>query len=103
MKIMVSSSSTGLKLKLTGRMDFACIRDAKEKLGQILEAGRDVVVDLSGIDETDTSAVQLLVLFKREAERNGKGCQFVRAQGRVAEMLEFFRLPGLQIDPETGA
>lgn len=103
MKIMVNSSSAGLKLKLSETMDIGCIQDAKEKLGQILEAGRDLIVDVSGIDEIDTCAVQLLVLLKREAERNGKSCQFVRAQGRVAEMLEFFRLPGLQIDPAAKA
>lgn len=99
MKIMVNSKGDHLKLQLGDSLDISCVQDAKEKLGPILEVGKDMVVDLSGLEEIDTAAVQLLLLFKREAERRGLGCQFVHPGPAVGEILEFFHLPGLMIGP----
>lgn len=99
MKIMVNRAGDQLKVRLSESLDISGIRDAKEKLGQILEAGRDLVVDLSGVDEVDTCAVQLLMMFKRDADRRGIGCQFVHPVPAVAETLEFFHLPGLLVGP----
>lgn len=99
MKIMVNRKGDQLMLKLAESIDISCIQEAKEKLGPILEMGRDMVVDLSALAEIDTAAVQLLMLFKRDADRRGIGCQFVHPGDAVAEILEFFHLPGLLVGP----
>lgn len=95
MKMMVNRRGDHLRLHLAESMDIGAIRDAKEKLGPILEAGRDMEVDLSAVEAVDTSAVQLLILFKREADRRGIGCRFVQPSPAVAETLSLYRLPGL--------
>lgn len=95
MKMTLNREGDHLELRLAESIECACVQDAKRTLGPILEMGRDMVVDLSDVDAVDTSAVQLLILFKREAERRGLGCNFVRPAPRVAEKLELFRLPGL--------
>ena len=99
MKIMVNRKGEQLKLKLGETIDISCVREAKDKLGPILEMGRDMVVDLSALEEIDTAAVQLLMLFKREADLRGIGCQFVHPGSAVGETLEFFHLPGLLVGP----
>ena len=100
MKMMVNRNGDHLKLQLGEAIDISCVRDAKEKLGPILEMGKDMVVDLSALEEIDTAAVQLLMLFKRDADRRGIGCQFVHPAPAVAETLEFFHLPGLLVGPD---
>lgn len=95
MKMVLNREGRHLSLRLAESIDCTCMQDAKRTLGPILEMERDMVVDLSDVDAVDTSAVQLLILFKREAERRGLGCSFVRPAPSVAETLELYRLPGL--------
>lgn len=101
MKIMVNKKGEGLKLRLSETFDIACIRDAKEKLGPILQMERDLVVDLSALTKMDTAGIQLLMLVKREANRKGFGCQFIHPASSIAAVLEMFHLPGLVVDPDA--
>lgn len=99
MKMMVNRKGDHVMLQLGESIDISSVQDAKEKLGPILEMGKDMVVDLSALEEIDTAAVQLLMMFKRDADRLGIGCQFVHPSPAVAETLEFFHLPGLLVGP----
>ncbi len=99
MKMMVNRTGDHLRLQLAESMDIGSIRDAKDKLAPLLEMGRDMVVDLSAIDEIDSAGVQLLILFKREAGRRGIGCRFEHPAPVVAECLDFFRLR----EPDIGS
>lgn len=99
MKMMVNRTGDHLKLMLSDALDISCIRDAKEKFGPILDMGRDMIIDLSALEEIDTAAIQFLMLLKREADRRGLGCQFVHPRPAQAEILEFFHVPGLLVGP----
>lgn len=99
MKMMVGRSESGLHVRLGESLGIADVREAKEKIGPVLEMGGDLVFELAGLEEIDTAGVQLLFAVKRECDRKGAGCQFVHPDPRILSTLELFRLPGLQLDP----
>ena len=70
--------------------------------GLLLEAlsAHDVVeVDLSRVGEMDTSGVQLLMLFKREALRLGKEGRLVGHSPAVRDVIDFLQLAARLGDP----
>lgn len=91
-KMMVNRTGEHLRLQLSESMDIGTIQEAKDKLAPLLEMGRDMVVDLSTLEEIDSAGMQLLILFKREARRRGIECRFERVAPVVAECLDFFHL-----------
>jgi len=101
MKMMVNNKPDHVGVRLAETLGIACIHDAKEKFGQLLAMGRDLVVDLSGLEEIDTAGIQFLMLVKREADRNGFECRFAHPRSNLAETMEYFHLPGLLVGPES--
>lgn len=63
-------------------------------------ASRDgVEVDLSKVAEMDTSGVQILMLFKREAQRLGKEGRLVGHSPAVREVIDFLHMAAWLGDP----
>jgi len=101
MKLMVNRKGEALKVRLAETLDISVAGDAKEKFLQILDTALDLEIDLSALAEIDTSGVQLLMLLHQEARSRGTGCRFLHPSAGVAEVVEFYRLPGLESVPAT--
>ena len=58
-----------------------------------------VELDLSQVAEIDTSGIQLLMLAKRESQKQGKTLAIVAHSPAVQELLDFYNLAGFFGDP----
>jgi ABC-type transporter Mla MlaB component len=71
----------------------------KARFLEALAAFDAVEVDLSRIGEMDTTGVQLLILFKREAQKLGKVGRIVGHSPAVREVIDFLNLAAWLGDP----
>lgn len=85
-------------LALEGALSF-------ETLPQVLEVSREyssrpdlpdrLTIDFSAITEVDSSAVALLLEWRREAARRGKGLYFVNLPANLLALAELYGVTGL--------
>ncbi|HQZ46317.1 MAG TPA: STAS domain-containing protein [Usitatibacteraceae bacterium] len=85
-------------LSLEGALSF-------ENLPQVLEESREyssrpdlpdrLTIDFSAITEVDSSAVALLLEWRREAARRGKGLYFVNLPANLLALAELYGVTGL--------
>ncbi len=52
--------------------------------------GAEVTVDLAGITEVDSTAVSLLLEWRREAERHGRCIRFVNLPGNLTSLAKLY-------------
>ncbi len=85
-------------LALDGALSF-------ESLPKVLEKSREytarqdlpdrLTIDFSGITEVDSSAVALLLEWRREAARRGKTLQFVNLPANLLALADLYGVSGL--------
>ena len=72
---------------------------AKEKLLAALEGCQELELDLSQVGEIDTTGAQLLIMAKREANRQLKSLRLVAHSAPVREVLDFYNVVAYFGDP----
>jgi anti-sigma B factor antagonist len=85
-----------LLLTLRGELDIATAPELETLLDVRLGAGREVVVDLRGLDFMDSSGVRVLVAAHAQAGRAGTRMSLVRPEpgSAVAKIIEVSGLDG---------
>ena len=87
-----------------GELDLAEVGELRDRLGRLLGAEQETVLDLSGLTFIDSSAIQLLFEATRDAKANGWHLQ-LRNPSPVT--LDTLRLAGvvmmLGLDSEPSA
>ena len=73
--------------------------ELKQKLLDALLQTELLEVDLSQVSEIDTSGIQLLMLTKRESQKQGKTLAIVAHSPAVREALDFYNLAAFFGDP----
>lgn len=91
--------STNHRLLLEEDLTIYHAATQKPQLLEALAAHDGVEVDLSKVAEMDTSGVQMLMLFKREAQRLGKQGRLVGHSPAVREVIDFLHLAAWLGDP----
>jgi len=86
-------------LSIAGDLNIYAAATAKQDLLQALEAVDQLEVDLSGIEDFNSSGVQLLLLLKREAARQRKQLEFVGHSSVVREVIDLLNLGAQLGDP----
>ncbi len=71
----------------------------KDRLLAALANAQELELDLSQVSEIDTSGFQLLVLTKREAQRQAKTLRLVAHSAAVREVLDLYNMVGYFGDP----
>lgn len=88
--------------RVAGRVQFDNFVEHREKGEAAIETSAgDVVIDLSGLEHSNTLAVALLTAWYRAAEQRGKSIRFVGVPG---DLLDIIELSGLtEVLPVQGA
>lgn len=83
-------------LTLRGELDLATAPELEELVNERLDAGREVVVDLRGLEFMDSSGIRVLVAAHARAARTGGRLIVVRprAGSAVSKIIEVSGLDG---------
>ena len=65
-------SQERVRFRPEGELSIYTAADSKVALLNALAGAEDLEIDLASVTEIDTAGVQLLILLKREANRQGK-------------------------------
>ena len=86
-------------LRLEGEMTIYNALEIKLRLMEAVGRGANPEIDLSAITEVDTAGLQLLILAKDEAARQGKTLRYLNHSAAVVEALDFCNLTSRFGDP----
>ncbi len=79
-------------LRLWGDLTIYHAAEARSRLGEELARDPELEVDLSGIEELDTSGVQVLLWLKAEARAQGQSLPFTSHSPAVLEVFDQLNL-----------
>jgi len=71
----------------------------KSELLASLEPHQVIELDLSRVSQIDTAGIQLLMLTKRECQKQDKTLRIVAHSPAVHELMDFFNIAGFFGDP----
>jgi len=80
-----------LHFKLIGEMTVYSAVKLKDILIRELKSCSAMTVDLSDIDEADTSGFQLLLFLKREAKMLGKSFRITETSSRIKSIFTLYK------------
>ncbi len=89
----------GGRLRLAGECTVYAAGELKAALLQALQGQPDLEVDLSGITEFDSAALQVLMAAKSFARAGGQHLQFANHSPPVLELIELYDLASWMGDP----
>lgn len=87
------------RLTFKGEMTIYHAAEQKERLLTFLDRGDELEINLSAVDEIDTAGLQLLIMAKQQARRDGKRLGFVLHSPAVVELFELANLVTFFDDP----
>ena len=73
--------------------------DLKAELLGNLDANQVIELDLSRVSAIDTAGIQLLMLAKRECQKQDKTLRIVAHSPAVHELMDFYNIAGFFGDP----
>lgn len=85
--------------KTVGEMTVYSAAENKESIMDALRAATVLEIDLTAVTEIDSSGLQLLVLAKREAERQQKSVKITGHSEAVIDAFDLCKLSGYFGDP----
>lgn len=86
-------------LILDGPMTIYNANEIKAQLMNGLHAAPIVELDLSHVNEMDTAGFQLLVMAKRESQRQGHTLRIIAHSPAVREVIDFYNMDAFFGDP----
>jgi phospholipid transport system transporter-binding protein len=98
----VNDTARGEVLKLTGALSFETLPAVLAESAQFAarpDLPDRIVIDFSGITDIDSSAVALLLEWRRQALARGKRVDFVNLPPNLMALAELYGVADL-IDPE---
>ncbi|MBI5921961.1 MAG: STAS domain-containing protein [Betaproteobacteria bacterium] len=95
---MNSPASTG-RLAIDQDMTIYHAEALKSELMGNLENHQVIEMDLSQVAAIDTAGIQLLMLAKRECQKQDKTLRIVAHSPAVHELMDFFNIAGFFGDP----
>lgn len=85
--LQINPSSDGHRLQIAGEMTIYHAAELREALLAHVPASGSLALDLSAVDEIDSSGVQLLLAFERSARVCGAGLHLAAPSDAVAAAL----------------
>lgn len=89
MSVSVTASDDGktVSLKISGRFDFSLHNEFRKAYKDLSITGGEYIVDLSGTDYLDSSALGMLLLLKEHAESNTSTVRLINYNDEIKEIL----------------
>lgn len=87
------------RLAFSGEMTIYQAADQKAALMNAIADTETLELDLTQVSEMDSAGLQLLILFKRETQRQGKAGHIVGHSAAVQELIDFVNLAAWLGDP----
>lgn len=94
MSITVEKTKDSCKLSIDGEMNIYNAAELKKDILAKTSDCPNIKLDLSGVNEMDSSGLQLLLLLKREADAANKEFELVSQSETTRNVLELFNLKG---------
>lgn len=90
MQASVTKEGSRASIKLNGRFDFNTHRDFRAAYEPLVSDGavREVVVDFSGVDYLDSSALGMLLMLRDKVTGAGKEVSLSNVKGNVKQVLD---------------
>ena len=88
------SPSSG-RLELAGSLDFNTVSSVRGALLPHLRKNRQLVIDLEGVDRSNSAALALLLQWIEDALDRGCRLQFVNMPDTLVDIAELHGLKGL--------
>jgi len=85
--------------RVSGDLTIYAATEARHELEQLLAQSLPVEVDLSEVDEIDTSGIQLLLWLKRQVSAKGSQLSLVHHSPPVIEAFDLLHVTGIFGDP----
>jgi len=85
------TENNSLHFKLTGEMTVYSASKLKEVLFKELKSCSGISLDLTEVDEADTSGFQLLLFLKREAGISGKNFSITEMSSRLRNIFTLYK------------
>lgn len=86
-------------IRLDGEMNIYRAHELKETLMRAVAQADATVINLSDVTEIDSVGIQLLMLAKRQARRDGKTLSLVEHSPAVIDAIELMDLAAWFDDP----
>ena len=93
-----ASPPTG-RLAIDQEMTIYHAEALKAELLENLARNQVIELDLSRVTEIDTAGIQLLMLAKRECQKQDKTLRIIAHSPAVHELMDFFNIAGFFGDP----
>jgi anti-anti-sigma factor len=87
------------EVPIEGEFTIYTALERKNALLEKLEGCAELELDLAEVGEIDTAGIQVLLVLKREAERQGRGLRLVNHSQAVFEVLDLLNLQAHFGDP----
>ncbi len=85
----MNDASEETRVTLDGALDVSAAKQLRERLSTALDAGCPVVVDASAVDRVDTAALQVLISFSRDAERQEMAVRWADPSDSLCDTAAF--------------
>jgi anti-sigma B factor antagonist len=93
LNLTTRTSAGATVLAAAGEIDIHTAPDLRARLGELEQSGaRTIVVDLSGVDFLDSSALGTLVGANKELQANGGALRLVCTKPSILRVFEITRL-----------
>lgn len=89
MQASVTNAEGRAVVRLQGRFDFNSHREFRDAIESALkEPGREVMVDLAGVDYLDSSALGMLLMLRDKSRSVDKTVSLANCRGAVKQVLD---------------
>ncbi|MBB1520348.1 STAS domain-containing protein [Aquipseudomonas guryensis] len=82
-----------------GEFNIYSAAQLKDELLGVLNSHKQLDIDLGAVEDFDSSGVQILLMLKREAQRQGRSLTFTQHAPSVREVLDLLNLVAELGDP----
>jgi anti-anti-sigma factor len=82
-----------------GEFNIYSAAQLKDELLGVLDSHQQLDIDLGGVEDFDSSGVQILLMLKREAQRQGRSLTLTQHAPSVREVLDLLNLVAELGDP----
>ena len=80
--------ASNLQFSPVGEMNIYTASDQKNQLVSLLDANKNISIDLSNVSEIDTAGIQLLLFAKQESEKRRIQIEIIDFSDEVLEAFE---------------